>query len=210
MLNLKPMSQRRRCEPKGKETGFTLVELLVSITLIAIIGSTFLIFFKSSLFNYLDLQKDATSFTQLDTQVARVSNVLRSSTGIVSVDANDLVVYAYFYPSDIYVSLLHYYVATTSGVKQLKADLTPMTANPPIGSPITAQQRTFVVIDNLYLPNGTNMFDYFGAGNTQLSLPISDLQTIKSIRVNLAAQTARGGNQAINLQVSLRNRKTNL
>ena len=192
------------------QEGFTLVELLVSIVLIAIIGTTFLVFFKSSIFNYLNLQKDATSFTQLDSQANRVSNVLRSATDIVSADANDLVVYAYFYPSDTYVSLLHYYVVSSGGVEQLKADLTPMSANPPIGAPLTAQERTFVVIDNLYLPSGTNMFDYLSSSGAVLGLPITDLQTIKGIRVNLAAQTASGGNQAIDVQVSLRNRKTNL
>ncbi len=202
--------QVTRMTARQVQDGFTLVELLVSITLIAIIGTTFLVFFKSSIFNYLNLQKDATSFTQLDSQATRVSNVLRSATGIVSADANDLVVYAYFYPSDTYVSLLHYYVDSSSGTKQLKADLTPMSANPPIGSPLTAQERTFVVIDNLYLPAGTNLFDYLSAAGTTLGLPITDLQTIKGIRVNLAAQTSSGGNQAIDVQVSLRNRKTNL
>jgi prepilin-type N-terminal cleavage/methylation domain-containing protein len=192
--------------------GFTLVEMLISITLIAIISVTFLVFFKSSLFNYLNLQKDATSFTQLDSQAARVTNVLRGSTGIVSADANDLVVYAYFYPSDAYVSLLHYYVTTTNGVKQLKADLTPMTANPPIGTPVTAQKRTFVIIDNLYQPSGMSMFNYLSSSGSVLSLPISDLQTVKGIRVNLATTTAvgPGGNQSISVDASLRNRKTNL
>jgi prepilin-type N-terminal cleavage/methylation domain-containing protein len=207
---LRPKPNQEVSKRLADSQGFTIVELLVSIVLISIIGTTFLVFFKSSLFNYLDLQKDATSFTQLDTQAARVSNVLRSSTGIVSASANDLVVYAYFYPVDTYVSLLHYYVITVSGTKQLKADLTPMSANPPIGSPVAAQMRTFVVIDNLYLPTGTDMFNYLSASGATISLPISDLQTIKGIQVNLAAQSARGGNQAINLQVSLRNRKSNL
>ena len=64
------------------QRGFTLAELLIAIVLIGIIGTTFLVFFKSSFFNYLNLQKDATSFTQLDTQANRVSNVLRSTTDI--------------------------------------------------------------------------------------------------------------------------------
>ncbi|MCA9326899.1 type II secretion system protein [Candidatus Saccharibacteria bacterium] len=193
------------------QRGFTLAELLIAIVLIGIIGTTFLVFFKSSFFNYLNLQKDATSFTQLDTQANRVSNVLRSTTDIVSVDANDLVVYAYFYPSDSYVSLLHYYVTSINGVKQLKADLTPMSANPPIGSPITAQERTFVVIDNLFQEPGAALFEYLSSSGSTLSLPITDLQTIKGMRVNLAATTATGGgNQAIHVEVSLRNRKTNL
>lgn len=189
--------------------GFTLTELLVVIVLIGIVGTTFLVFFKSSLFNYLDLQKDATSFTQLGTQATRISNILRSSTDIVSVDSNDLVVYAYFYPSDAYVSLLHYYIVTVDGTKTLKADLTPMSANPPIGSPLTAQQRTFTVIDNLYQPTGSSLFSYLNASGGTLALPIADLQSIKAMQVNLAAKTS-DGNQAINIQVSLRNRKTNL
>ncbi len=201
---------RRKCIYDSTQAGFTLVELLVVIVLIAIIGTTFIVFFKSSLFNYLDLQKDATSFTQLDTQATRVSNVLRGTTDIVSVDASDMTLYAYFYPSDKYVSLLHYYVVTTNGTKQLKADLTPMSANPPIGSPLSAQERTFTIIDNLYLPSGTDLFQYIGASGSPLSLPIADLSSIKGIRVNLAAQTSNGSNQAIDIEVSLRNRKTNL
>ncbi|MBL8121270.1 prepilin-type N-terminal cleavage/methylation domain-containing protein [Candidatus Saccharibacteria bacterium] len=194
------------------QAGLTLIELLVAIVLIGIISTTFLIFFKSSLFNYLDLQKDATSFTQLSSQAARVSGVLRGTTGIVTASGNELSVYAYFDPSDTYVSLLHYYVVNNGGAKQLKADLTPMTANPPIGTPITASQRTFVIIDSLYQPSGQNLFAYLNATGGTLSLPITDLQTIKGIRVNLAAQTvaAGGGNQSLAVEVSLRNRKTNL
>lgn len=190
--------------------GFTLVELMVSIVLIAIISATFLVFFKSSLFDYLNLQHDATSFTNLDTQAARVANVVRGTTGITSASANDLAIYAYFYPFDTYVSLLHYYLQTTGSDTQLMADLTPMSANPPTGTPLTAQKRTFVIIDNFYQPAGSSLFTYLDSSNTPLPLPITDLQTIKGIQVNLATKTSNNGNQAINLLVSLRNRKTNL
>lgn len=204
------MLRRKYAHDNTSQAGFTLVELLVVIVLIAIIGTTFIVFFKSSLFNYLDLQKDATSFTQLDTQATRVSNVLRGTTDIVAADASGMTLYAYFYPSDTYVSLLHYYVVTSGGTKQLKADLTPMSANPPIGTPITAKERTFTIIDNLYLPSGTDLFEYISASGSTLSLPITDLSSIKSIQVNLAAQTSNGSNQAIDVEVLLRNRKTNL
>ena len=199
----------RRLLPSS-QAGFTLVELLVSIALIAIIGSTFLTFFKSTLFNYLNLQHDASAFTNLDTQAMRVANVIRSTTGIVSVADNDMVIYAYFYPSDTYVSKLHYYLQTTSGSVQLKADLTPMDANPPIGNPIIAQARTFTIIDEYYQPTGSSLFTYLNSAGAALPLPITDLQTIKAVRINLAAKTATNGNQTMNVQVSLRNRKTNL
>jgi prepilin-type N-terminal cleavage/methylation domain-containing protein len=124
--------------------GFTLVELMVSIVIIAIIGTTFLVFFKSSLLNYLNLQSDAISMTQINTQAMRVATVMRGITNVTSASANDVVAYSYFYPSDAYVSVVHYYLQTSSGTTKLLADVTPMTSNPPIGTPISASQKTYL------------------------------------------------------------------
>ncbi len=190
--------------------GFTLVELMVSIVLISIIGTTFLTFFKSSLFNYLNLQSDASSTTQINTQAMRVATVMRGITGITSVAANDINAYSYFYPQDAYVSVVHYYIQTTGTTKQLMADVTPMSSNPPIGTPQTSKKKTYLIIDNFYQPAGTNLFKYLDLSGNPLTLPISDLQTVKGIQVSLAAKQSNGSNQTLNVQVSLRNRKTNL
>ncbi len=192
------------------QAGFTITELLISILIMAVIGTTFLVFFKSSFFNYLNLQTDATALTQLNTQSARVATVLRGTTGITSVAANDFQGYSYFYPSDTYVSVIHYYLSTSNGVTKLIADVTPMSANPPVGSPLTAQMRTYTIIDNFYQPSGTNLFTYLDSSDNTLTLPISDLQTIKGVRVSLAAKGSNNSNQAVSVEVSLRNRKTNL
>ena len=194
------------------EAGFGLVELMITMALVGMLSVTFFVFFRSSLFNYLDLQKDASGFTELNRQVSRVSNVLRGTTEVVAADANELTVYAYFYPSDVYVSHLRYYVATIGAKKQLKDTLTPMTANPPIGSQITAQTREFIVIDDLYQPSGGALFTYLNASGNAILLPIAELSTIKGVRVALAIKTvaAGGGDQTVQLQVSLRNKKTNL
>ncbi|QQS20066.1 hypothetical protein IPL85_01245 [Candidatus Saccharibacteria bacterium] len=199
-------------QARCSEAGFGLVELMITIALIATLSVTFMVFFRTSLFSYLDLQKDATGFTDLDHQVSRVSNVLRGTTQVVSAGANELVVYAYFYPSDTYVSHLRYYVVTTGSKKQLKADLTPMTANPPLGTQITAQMRTFTLIDDLYQPSGGTLFTYLSSAGSAIPLPIGDLISIKGIRVTMSTQTvaAGGGDQTMELQVTLRNRKTNL
>jgi len=194
----------------SNEQGFTLIELLVSITIMAVIGIAFLVFFKSSLFNYLNLQADATNVTEINSQAMRISTVLRGTTGINSAAANDISVYSYFYPSDTYVSLVHYYLQTSGGITKVLADVTPMTANPPIGSLITASEKTYTIIDNYYQPSGSTLFTYLDSGGNALTLPITDLQTIKGMQVNLAAKGANGSNQALNVQVSLRNRKTNL
>ena len=192
------------------QAGFTLIELMVSIVLMAIIGTTFLVFFKSSFFNYLNLQTDASALTQLNTQSARIATVLRGTTGITSVAANDFVGYSYFYPSDSYVSVIHYYLQTSGTITVLKADVTPMTANPPIGSPQTDKLRTYTIIDNFYQPAGTSLFTYLDQNGAALSLPITDLTTIKGIQISLAAKGSNNSNQAITVQVNIRNRKTNL
>lgn len=200
----------RKLQRPLRAAGFTLIELLVGITLMAVIGTTFLVFFKSSLFNYLNLQSDATSLTQLNTQAMRIATVMRGATDISSASDNDITIYSYFYPSDAYVSVVHYYLQTTSGVTKLLADVTPMSANPPIGSPITASEKTYTIIDNFYQPSGSSLFTYINAGGGTLPTPVADLNTIKSIQVNLAAKTSNNSNQSMNVQVNLRNRKINL
>jgi prepilin-type N-terminal cleavage/methylation domain-containing protein len=190
--------------------GFTLVEMLVGIVLMAIISLTFLVFFKSSLFNYINLQSDASSMTQLDTQLMRVAQVVRGATNVNSVAANDIVMYSYFYPQDSYVSLVHYYLQTSSGTTKLLADVTPMTSNPPTGTPLTANLKTYTIIDNYYQASGVGLFNYLDASGSALNLPITDLQTVKAVQVTLATKLSNGSNQTINVQVALRNRKTNL
>ncbi len=195
--------------PKLGSKGFTLVELMISMTLLAIIGTIFLVFFKSSLFNYLTLQADASNFTELSSQEMRVSSVIRGLSTINSASANDLSVYAYFYPNDAYVSLTHYYLQQSGKVTKLMADVTPMTANPPIGTLLTAQKKTFTIMDSFYEPSGGSLFTYFDSGNNQLTPPISNLETVDAIRVNLATPLSNGGNQSVQVQVSLRNRTVN-
>jgi hypothetical protein len=88
-----------------------------------------------------------------------------------------------------------------------------MNANPPTGTPITANKKTYTIISNLYLPNNMQLFVYLDETGTALTLPISDLHTVKAIQVNLGiplTTPAKNGSDTISLQVSLRNRKTNL
>jgi len=193
-----------------RSAGFTLIELVVSITLMAIIGTTFIVFFKSSFIGYLNLQSDATNVTQINTQAMRMATVMRGVTGVNSVAANDISVYSYFYPSDAYVSLVHYYLQTTGIFTKVLVDVTPMTANPPIGAPITVNKKTYTIISNYYQPSGGTLFTYLDFSGNALTVPITDLQTIKAVQVNLAVKDSSGSNQKLSVQVSLRNRKTNL
>lgn len=190
--------------------GFTLVEMLVVMSLIGLLSLIFLVVFKSTLLNYLDLQKQSSSFGQLSRQADRIANVLRGTTSIDAASDNDLTVYAYFYPSDTYVSQVRYRVVSSGSSRQLYVDLTPMTANPPLGTLETAKKKSLVVISNFYQPVGGKMFTYLNANGTVLATPVTDLSVVKTVQINLAAQLDNGGTQNMNLQVLLRNKKNNL
>jgi len=192
----------------AQERGFTLVELLIVMILSLIVSLAFYTFFKSDLFLYLNLQADASNFTTLAAESERVATVVRGITDITSVSSNDLQIYAYFAPTDTYVSQVHYYL--NAAQTELLVDVTPMTANPPTGTPITNQKKTYIIIDNFKQSPNTNLFVYLDGAGNPLTLPITDLTTIKGVQINLAVAATPQNNQAMTVQVSLRNRKTNL
>ena len=191
--------------------GFTIIEVTISMALALLVSITAYTLF-STLFNqYFGLQEDGSEFTNLASQSQRMANVIRGATDIISESSTDLSVYAYFSPNDTYVSQVHYYLNANSTT--LYADVTPMTANPPIGTPITDQKKTYTIIDDYHPLAGLSLFAYLDASGAQMSLPIADENAIKEIQINLAVPAdhpSSGGNQQMSLQVSLRNRKTNL
>jgi hypothetical protein len=182
---------------------------MVVLILVAIMSTAFFTFFKSTLFGYLNQQKAASNFTDLASQSHRIANVVRGTTDIIAITDNSYEAYAYFYPTDTYVSQVKYYLDVTN--TKLMADVTPMTANPPIGTPVTASKKTFTIIPSFKKVTGINLFQYLNSSSTVLTLPVADLHTIKSVRINLAVSgSTASSNQAVNVEVGLRNRKTNL
>lgn len=195
---------------KNKQ-GFTILELLIAILLASILSMLAFDFFSSSFSQYIKLSKDSESLTELSQQSQRLAKVLRGLTDIVSASDNDLQAYAYFSPSDTYVSLIHYYKNGAGTV--LYADVTHMTANPPSGSLISSSTRTYTVISNFYTVSGVNLFTYLDSGDVVLTTPVSDEHIIKGIRLNLSipsTDAASGQYTTTSLEVALRNRKTNL
>lgn len=189
--------------------GFSLVELTVTMVVMGILAGVMYSSFNTSIGEYFNLQKQSMNFTDMAVQTQRISNVLRSSTDILSATNEDVTVYAYFSPADTYVSKIHYY--KNAAKTKLFADVTRMTANPPTGTEITSTLKTYTILDNYSQVSGVNLFTYLDASGNTLATPISDLKTIKGISVSLKSPTSQKGvNQTINTQVSLRNRKTNL
>lgn len=204
------MSRPKFCL-QPSENGFTIVELVIVLVLIGIVTTALYSFFNNSTAQYFGLQTDSTAFTDLASQSQRLANVLRGLTDVVTPNSNDITVYAYFSPNNTYVSLIRYYLGNSN--KILYADVTPMTANPPIGTPITTNKRTFVVIDNFSQISGVNLFNYLDSAGNILAMPITDEHLIKGIQINLSVPSpapSPTAKQSMSLNVSLRNRKTNL
>ncbi len=197
--------------PKQDQSGFTIVELTVSLTLAAIVSTIFFMGFNTSLNQYLYLQKAGTQFSELATSSQRVATVLRGTTDFIALGDNDVTVYAYFYPNNTYVSQIRYYLNAQNDA--LLADVTPMSANPPNGIPVTANKKTYTVISNYHKVPGINIFTYLDASGNALSLPVSDQHVVKGMKVVLAvpgSESSSDTGQTMTLSVSLRNRKTNL
>lgn len=190
------------------QRGFTLVEILIVMSLSAILAIILFTFYNSSLKTYLPLHDQSMAFSELSVGAERVANVLRGVTNINQATADEIDCYAYFSPQDNYVSVVKYYKSGGS----LFVDVTPMTANPPIGTPITAQKKTYRVITKLYEAPGVSTFTYIDASNSPMTMPITNLNDIKAIKVTLGTPVTNPGpgDDTISLQVSLRNRKTNL
>lgn len=192
-------------------SGFTIIEVIIALILSAFVTTILFTFFTTSFNQFFALQADGMVFGDLATQSQRVAMVVRGLTDITSASSTDITMYAYFSPNDAYVSLIHYY--KTADGKKLVADVTPMSANPPNGTLLTAKQKTYTIIDPFYTVSGISNFVYFDGGGNQMSLPISDLHTVQQIQINLASPTkapSATGYDIITVQVSLRNRKINL
>ena len=191
--------------------GFTIVELSIVMILVAIISTITYTFITTSTSQYLALQQDGIVFGGLAFQSQRIAQVVRGLTDISQASADEITMYAYFYPKDTYASLIRYYLDSTKTT--LYADVTTMTANPPSGTPITSTKKTYTIINPFYATTGVNTFTYLDSYGATLAMPITDLHTIKEIKITLAVPVKAPvvkGNDSISLLVSLRNRKTNL
>ncbi len=193
-----------------RQSGFTIVELLIAMAVAAIVAVGVYSFFGSSLKEYFRLQEESLAFADVAANSQRIASVLRGTTDVTVASNTSMTMYSYFSPYDQYVSLIKYYPDNT-GTKLL-ADVTRMTANPPIGTQISGSLKTFTIIENFYVPSGTNTFEYLDSSGGTLTMPISDLKTIKGVRINLADKPVTPSSQVtkMSVEVGLRNRKTNL
>lgn len=193
-----------------KQKAFTLIELLIAMVVAGAISTVLFVFFGNAITQYITLQEDGSAFTDVSLNSQRIAAVLRGGTDITQATDNNITLYSYFAPNDQYVSLIKYY--PNASKTKLLADVTRMTANPPIGTPINGTLKTVTIIDDFYIPTGTKTFEYLDSAGNTLGTPITDYTTIKGVRVNLITKASKRNSvpTKLSVEVSLRNKKTNL
>lgn len=194
----------------NNQKGFTIVEMMIVIVVAGLLLSSFSAIYNNNIIFLFNEEQNNISLNELQLESQRIGNVVRGTTGIVSASNNSLSFYAYFYPNDQYVSLVSYYL--NSSGNQVLASVTPMTSNPPIGTPITSNIQYYTIISNYFNPPGTNLFNYFDNGNNSVTPTSSNLNTIAGIQINLSEPLAGfpGKNQSLNYFVNLRNFNTTI
>ena len=198
------------CRKQPKQ-GFTITEIMVVMAISSMLLVTVYVFTSSSITSMMRLQAEGLARSKLADGSYRVSKVLRGVNHIEQANADTITAYSYFAPDDQYTSKIRYYLNGTQN--KLLADVTPMTADYPTGSLLTAQTKTVTIINNFYKVTGQPTFKYYDATFAQLTSPVSDLQSIKNISVQLYVKKYDSKATDIvstEVTVSLRNRKSNL
>lgn len=189
-----------------KQKGFTIVELVLVTSIVSIIVVLFYSVFVGSFNNFLAMQTDAVKFNDLSSQTQRIARIMRGATDVLEATPTSATVYAYFSPRDNVVSKVKYYVSGT----QLKADITPMSSAPPVGTPQTAQMKSYVIIEKI--DTSTSPFDYLDSAGSSLGT-VSNLRDVKGMKITITVPPTKLATvkpTTLQVSVSLRNRKTNL
>ncbi len=192
---------------RAREAGYSLVELLVVITLTGMLAIPLVIFSYKGLTSYEFLQAQSNTSLELSSLSARIAKVLRGTTGIVTASGNTLTVYGYFSPQDTVIKKIRYFISGTN----LNIGVTPPTGTAP--NYVYNASDEVVTTTRVDLSMGTkSMFTYYDDSGNVLPNGFAVGQ-VKAIGIYVAANP-RTKQLSVPLEVTtrvtLRNFKTNL
>ncbi len=200
------MSHRSALARSGQR-GYSLVELLIAITLTTMLAIPLVVFSYKGLTSYEFLQAQSNTSLELSTLSQRIGKVVRGTTGIISAGANTLTIYGYFSPQDTVVKKIRYFVSGTN----LNIGVTPPTGTAPNYTYNAADE--VVTTTRVDLAMGANsMFTYYDDQGNVLPNGFAVGQ-VKAIGIYVAANPRVKQLSvpiAVSTRVTLRNFKTNL
>ncbi|MDB5179172.1 MAG: hypothetical protein JWN01_1115 [Patescibacteria group bacterium] len=191
----------------ANQGGYSLVELLVVITLTMVIAVPLVIFSYKGLTSYEFLQAQSNTSTELSTLSQRMGKVIRGATTVLDAQANTLTIYGYFSPQDTTVKKIRYFISGTN----LNIGVTPPTGTAPNYTYPAADEVVTTTRVDLAM-GSTPMFTYYDDSGTQLPNGFAVSQ-IKEIGLYVAANPRvkqLSVPLSLTTRITLRNFKTNL
>jgi prepilin-type N-terminal cleavage/methylation domain-containing protein len=192
---------------RNHQSGYTLLELLITMTIIGILGLSIMNFTIQVMKGYKYVSLQSTTAVDLSNTLDRVSKVIRGSTDVVDAQTNSLTIYAYFLPNDAVVDKIKYYSSGTN----LFADVTPPSGTAPSYTYSAADTKTYK-ISSFLAAGSPPVFTYYDDVGNQLtgSFAVNQVKQIGiQISVNPDTQTLKK-DISTQTKVTLRNKKTNL
>jgi prepilin-type N-terminal cleavage/methylation domain-containing protein len=187
--------------------GFTVIELLIVITVSSILIALLATFFTSSYQGYLNLHENALRSNEVSSGLQSVAKVVRGSNAILEATDTSFTAYTYFTPRDDTLSKVNY--VYDSGQSALLAKVIPATGTAPDYTYEEADEVTFTIVKNI---SDQPVFAYLNDDWQETIFAEENLKDIKAIRITLTT-TQLGEDRSpitVDTTVSLRNRKTNL
>ncbi len=197
----------RKFARTGLQSGYSLIELLLVMSLTTMIATPLVIFTYKGLTSYEFLQAQSNTSTELSSLSARIAKVVRGATGIVTASSNTLTIYGYFSPQDTTIKKIRYFTSGTN----LNIGVTPPTGTAPNYAYNSSDE--VITTTRIDLAMGSNpMFTYYDDAGNVLGPGFSNSQ-IKAVGIYVAANPRTKQLSvpiAITTRVTLRNFKTNL
>lgn len=197
------MSRSRRLD-----SGFTIVELLVAISLIGTLLLVFSLFFINSYQSYLNLQQNTIRMNDLSNGLQRVARVIRGISAITDASSSSLTGLAYFTPRDTTLSRVRYFYDAPS--RSLKVGVIAASGTAPNFTYNTANERITTIAENVNVTQP--VFIYLDISGVETTFTSDTFKDIQSVKIQLANDKVGQYTKQFQLEttVSLRNRKTNL
>lgn len=188
--------------------GFSLIELLLSIFISTLIAGALVVIFRTFYTNLTQNQSQLDQQAKSANALERVSKHLRQTQTIESAQNQDLIFYAYYYPSDPTPDRLQVQISNNNLILGV---IRPSGTAPNFTYPLANETTQIVAIN---IANGANpLFKYYDLNGNLLSSPLNPA-AIKMIEVNLWIGAGQGitipAPLLLSTKVNLRNLKNNL
>lgn len=191
---------------KNKKNGFTIIELIVSISLISIITLLVVSMLVASLKTYRTKKQVVDAQEKVAAVMREFEQTTRAASSLISVSANQLSFYRYYDLVSASPTQVRYFVDGNS----FKVGLTkPQGVAPSITYPSASEKIDLIIPDVI---NNTQIFNYYN-GNGDVLTGTIDKINVKMIRLTISLDKNGDlppGPTTETTEVMLRNMKTNL